>query len=82
MANIKVALLRYCRLNIGWRRLAVTPVRKGRGWDEKIKVPAGQKVLEYGEYQLRWYEGSRSIFLGVGTRSRADQCARAPALGN
>lgn len=66
MANIKVALLRYCRLNVGWRRLAVTPVHKGRGWDEQIKVPAGQKVLEHGEYQLRWYEGSRSKFEGVG----------------
>ena len=67
MANIQVALLRYCRLHVGWRRLAITPVRKGRGWDEKIQVPAGQKVLEYGEYQLRWYEGNRSIYLGVGT---------------
>jgi hypothetical protein len=46
--------------------LAITPVRKGRGWDDLIKVPVGQKILEYGEYQLRWYEGSRSIFTGVG----------------
>jgi hypothetical protein len=66
MANIKVALLRYCRINVEWRRLAVTPVRRGRGWDEQIKVRAGQKILEYGEYRLRWYEGSRSLFVGVG----------------
>ena len=66
MANVQAALLRYCRLNVGWRRLAVTPVRRGRGWDEQIKVPVGQKTLEYGEYQLRWYEGSRSRFEGVG----------------
>jgi len=57
MANTKVALLRYCRLDVGWRRLTVTPVRKGRGWGEQIKVPAGKKVLEVGDYQLRWYEG-------------------------
>ncbi len=66
MPNVKVALLRYCRLDIGWRRLTVTPVRKRRGWDEQIKVPAGTKVLEFGEYQLRWYEGDRSRFKGVG----------------
>ena len=53
MANIEAALLRYCRINVGWRRLAVNPVRKGRGWDEQIKVPAGQKILEYGEYQRK-----------------------------
>jgi hypothetical protein len=46
--------------------LTVTPVRNGRGWDEQIKVPAGKKVLEAGEYQLRWYEGDRSRFKGVG----------------
>jgi hypothetical protein len=46
--------------------LTVTPVRKGRGWDEQIKVPAGKKVLEVGDYQLRWYEGDRSRFKGVG----------------
>jgi hypothetical protein len=31
MANTKVALLRYCRLDVGWRRLTVTPMRKGAG---------------------------------------------------
>jgi integrase len=66
MANTKVALLRYCLLDVGWRRLTVTPVRKGRGWAEQIKVPAAKKVLEVGEYQLRWYEGGRSRFEGVG----------------
>lgn len=66
MANTKVALLRYCRLDVGWRRLTIAPVRKGRGWGEQIKVPAGKKVLEVGDYQLRWYEGDRSRFKGVG----------------
>jgi hypothetical protein len=66
MANLKVALYRYCRTESGWRRLRINPVKKGRGWDERITVPAGQKILELGEYQIRWYEGKKSIFKGVG----------------
>ena len=66
MANRKVALLRYCRIGSGWRRLRVNAVHKGRGWSEQVRVPAGQKILEYGDYQLRWYEGKRACFKGVG----------------
>jgi hypothetical protein len=66
MANVKAALYRYCRTASGWRRFRTNPVRKGRGWDERIEVPSGQRILERGEYQLRWYEGDRSIFNGVG----------------
>ncbi len=66
MANLKVALLRYCRTESGWRRLRVKPIRKRRGWEEKIRIPAGQEILERGEYQLRWYEGKHSRFKGVG----------------
>jgi len=66
MANTKVALLRYCRTDAGWRRLRLTAIRKGRGWEERIELPAGLKILEKGEYQLRWYEGSRNLFKGVG----------------
>jgi hypothetical protein len=44
MANLKVALYRYCRTEIGWRRCCVDRGHKGRGWDERIKVPAGQKT--------------------------------------
>ncbi|MHB1795435.1 MAG: hypothetical protein ACYCPO_10745 [Acidobacteriaceae bacterium] len=66
MANRKVALLRYCCIQSGWRRLPVNPIRKGRGWSEQIKVPPGQTIIEYGAYQLRWYEGERAHFKGVG----------------
>jgi integrase len=66
MANTKVALLRYCRTETGWRRLRVTAIRKGRGWDERILLPSGAKILEKGEYQIRWYEGTRDHFKGVG----------------
>jgi len=59
MANTRVALLRYCRLESGWRRLRVVPVRKGRGWREELQVPRGQKILKTGGYQVRWYEGRK-----------------------
>jgi integrase/recombinase XerD len=66
MANIKVALLRYCLTDAGWRRLRVTAIRKGRGWEERVDTPQGTKLLEKGEYQLRWYQGSQARFKGVG----------------
>ncbi|MHB1744647.1 MAG: hypothetical protein ACYCRE_07725 [Acidobacteriaceae bacterium] len=46
--------------------MPVNPIRKGRGWSEQIKVPPGQTIIEYGAYQLRWYEGERAHFKGVG----------------
>lgn len=66
MANTKVALLRYCLTNAGWRRLRVIAIRKGRGWEERVETTKGTKLLEKGEYQLRWYQGSQARFKGVG----------------
>ncbi len=66
MANRKVALQRYCRTQSGWRRLRVDVAKRARGWSEKIKLPAGQSILEFGEYQLRWHEGKRACFKPVG----------------
>jgi len=70
MANAKVALLRYCLTDAGWRRLRVTAVRKGRGREERVDTPKGTKLLEKGNYQLRWYQGSQARFKGVGKISR------------
>ncbi len=63
MANVKVALLRYCGIESGWRRLRVNPFRKGRGWGEDLRVPKGKKILKTGAYQLRWYEGREGALL-------------------
>lgn len=62
MANRKVAFLRCCCTESVWRRLRVNPVHKGQGWSEQLSVPTGQSILEHGEYQLRWYEGTRACF--------------------
>jgi integrase len=64
MANLKVTLLRYVKTDGGWRRVRVEPIRKGRGWDEKLH--AKDKIHEVGTYQLCWYIGSRDIYKGVG----------------
>ncbi len=66
MANSKVALLRYVRIARGWRRVRVQAIRKGRGWEERIGAPEGAQVLEKGEFQLRWYQGSSAVYKGVG----------------
>lgn len=59
--NEAVSLYRYVKTERGWRRVAVHPVRKGRGW---IEAPYG--AVELGQYQVRWYEGSRTHFASVG----------------
>lgn len=64
MANTSVALLRYCKTASGWRRMRVSTIRKGRGWIEKIET--SHLIIEKGEYQLRWYMGSKAKFKGVG----------------
>jgi len=66
MANSKVALLRYVRFARGWRRCRVQAIRKGRGWEERISAPEGAEVLEKGEFQLRWYQGSHAVYKGAG----------------
>lgn len=66
MANSKVALLRYVRSSRGWRRCRVQAIRRGRGWDERISAPKGAEILEKGEFQLRWYQGSHAIYKGAG----------------
>jgi integrase len=64
LANTTVSLLRYCKTASGWRRMRVSTVRKGRGWNEEIKT--SQAIIEKGEYQIRWYTGSMPKFKGVG----------------
>jgi hypothetical protein len=66
MANSKVALLRYIRIARGWRRVRVEAVRRGRGWDERLDAPEGTEILERGQFQLRWHQGSRAVYKGVG----------------
>ena len=62
MANARVALLRYVKLESGWRRVAVKRNRRG----EDLAVKKGETILERGQYQLRWYEGKKAKFMAAG----------------
>ena len=74
MANTTVSLLRYCKTASGWRRMRLSTIRKGRGWNEEIK--GSQSIIEKGEYQLRWFTGSKPKFKGVGDDLSAAVIAR------
>jgi hypothetical protein len=66
MGNSKVALLRYIRIARRWRRVRVDAIRRGTGWVERLDAPEGTEILERGQFQLRWYQGSRAVYKGVG----------------
>lgn len=65
MANKKVSLLRYTKTDSGWRRFRVSYTRKGKGFVEKLDTN-GAVVLEYGAYQLKWYEKGNAVYSGAG----------------
>ena len=44
--------------------MPISTIRKGRGWIEEIET--SHLIVEKGEYQLRWYIGSKAKFKGVG----------------
>ena len=68
MANLRVMLVQLVKINRGWRRLPVEVERKGRGLQEELVHGGGVRILERGEYQLRWYgEDSIIVYLGSGT---------------
>jgi integrase len=66
MANSRVALVQSVKTKDGWRRYQVEVERKGRGLKQKVIHPAGVRIIEIGEYQIRWYEGSKPKYKSVG----------------
>jgi hypothetical protein len=66
MAKVKVALLRFCRIESSWRWLRVNLYRKGRDWGEELQVPKGKKVVKASGFQLCWYGGEREHFEDAG----------------
>jgi integrase len=66
MANLRVTLVQLVKTNKGWRRFPVEVERKGRGLQEKLVHGSGVRILERGEYQLRWYMRERPKYKPVG----------------
>src|ERR1700692_690885 len=66
MANLRVTLIQLVKTNKGWRRFPVEVERKGRGLREKLLHGADVRILEHGDYHLRWYVGDRPHYKSVG----------------
>jgi integrase len=66
MANLRVTLVQLVKTNKGWRRFPVEIERKGRGLREKLVHGANVRILEHGDYHLRWYAGNRPLYKSVG----------------
>jgi site-specific recombinase XerD len=64
-----VTLLRYVRTSSGWTRRTV-PTGSTRGWEQRMDrdlAAFGPDVIDLGEYQIRWYEQSKTRYESGGT---------------
>jgi hypothetical protein len=60
----------------------VDAIRRGRGWVERLDAPEGIEILEKGQFQLRWYQGSRAVYKGVGRDLQEAITARDNQIAN
>jgi integrase len=66
MANKKVTIMRYCKTHLGWKRLPVVFGGNGKlrpGFALLLSEPTH---LPDGHYELRTYEGTRTVYKNVG----------------
>jgi integrase len=76
MANRTVTIVRICKTENGWRRYPVAFGRNGRirpGW---VVVGSETKHYEQGRYELRLFEGSKLVYVPVGTNAAEALAAR------
>jgi integrase len=70
MANSKVTLMRYCRVDLGeramWKRYPAAFGRNGRIRPEYVVIGGQQVHCPIGHYELRFYEGSKLRYENVG----------------
>jgi hypothetical protein len=69
MANRKVSLLWYCNTPRGWRRFPVLKSKNGRVRMGYVIEGGVERYFAQGHFELRHYEGRRTIFTPVGTNS-------------
>jgi integrase len=75
MANRKVALVRYCKTDGGWRRYPVVMGGNGRVKPGVVLVNGKVTPNDTGHYELRYYVGSKLKYENVGNNA-ADALAR------
>ena len=63
MANKRVALVRLCKTEKGWRRYPAVIAQNGRVKAGYVRVGAEERHYAEGRYQLRRYEGSRMVYV-------------------
>lgn len=67
MANKKVTLVRYCKTPTGWKRYPIVMGKNGQIRPEYALVHGIPTHLPEGCYQIRGYNGTRTIYTNVGT---------------
>lgn len=82
MANLRVTLVQLVKTNKGWRRFPVEVERKGRGLQQKLVHRAGIRIIERGEYQLRWWLGKIPKYKPVGNMLSDAVTARDNQISN
>lgn len=67
MANIKVSLVYYCKVDDQWKRFNIKRSKNGRPVSGEIVVDGKRRVVPGGKYQLRGMDGNRLTYRTVGT---------------
>jgi hypothetical protein len=76
MANRAVTLVRNCKTEKGWRRYPAAFGKNGRirpGW---VMVGDEPEYFEQGRYELRMFEGTRTVYLPAGDKPAEALAAR------
>ena len=63
MANRRVALVRLCKTEKGWRRYPAVVGKNGRVRPGYVRVGDEERYYPEGRYQLRRYEGSKMVYV-------------------
>lgn len=66
MPNTQVRVFRLCKTPDGWRRYPVVLAKNGKIKHNMVRVSGEEKEYPVGRYQLRFYEGSRTVWKDVG----------------
>jgi integrase len=66
MANKKVSLIRLCKTDAGWKRLPIVIGKNGKIRPGYALVNGEPVLFPEGHYELRMYEGKRTVYRNVG----------------
>ena len=73
MANTTVSLVWYCRTEKGWRHFPVVESKNGKIKTVAVLADGVQRLYPNGRFQLRRYEGSKTVYLNADVKSAEAQ---------